>query len=266
MSWSREGDLLATCSRDKSVWIWAAATASGADPTESREYECLSVLNGHTQDVKICRFHPVDGSLISASYDNSLKVWREEDDDWYCTETLQAHSSTVWSVAFDPTSNGNRMASASDDRSIVLWIKGAANTTTATTTDENTLAASKSGSGWRVASVRKDAHARCIYSLDWSTQGKLASAGADDAICIWETTAAAPATTATAGEAVPAAAAAASAAAAPDAADASSGLTLLYTQRNAHSGDVNCVSWNPTNPSLLCSAGDDGAIKIWRFT
>ena len=260
VAWSREGDLLATCSRDKSVWIWAAATPAGSDPTESREYECLSVLNGHTQDVKICRFHPTDGSLISASYDNTLKVWREEDDDWYCTETLQAHSSTVWTIAFDPTSNGNRMASASDDRSICLWVKGAASTTAST--DENTLAASKSGSGWRVASVRKEAHARCIYSLDWSRQGKLASAGADDAICIWEPTA--PATTIAATEAAPAAAA--STAAGAPVSDSASGLTLLHTQRNAHSGDVNCVSWNPTNPSLLCSVGDDGAIKIWRFT
>ena len=34
----------------------------------------------------------------------------------------------------------------------------------------------------------------------------------------------------------------------------------------AHGGDVNCVRWHPQEATLLASAGDDGAVHLWRFT
>ena len=43
-------------------------------------------------------------------------------------------------------------------------------------------------------------------------------------------------------------------------------LTLLHVQNEAHSQDVNCVDWNPTQKGLLASCSDDGTIKIWRYT
>lgn len=57
--------------------------------------------------------------LASASYDNNICIYKEEDDDWECRATLQGHTSTVWSLCFDAT--GQRMASCSDDRTVKIW-------------------------------------------------------------------------------------------------------------------------------------------------
>lgn len=40
---------------------------------------------------------------------------------------------------------------------------------------------------------------------------------------------------------------------------------LLCSVAAAHSADVNCVRWHPTDPTLLASASDDGLIKLWRL-
>ncbi|XP_075030793.1 putative cytosolic iron-sulfur protein assembly protein CIAO1 isoform X1 [Calonectris borealis] len=118
VAWAPSGTLLATCSRDKSVWVW--------EVDEEEEYECVSVLNSHTQDVKHVVWHPnqegnrlADSSvrpqlLASASYDDTVKLYHEEEDDWVCCATLEGHESTVWSVAFDRS--GERLASCSDDK------------------------------------------------------------------------------------------------------------------------------------------------------
>ena len=40
------------------------------------------------QDVKCVRWHPQGEVLASASYDDSIKLWVDEDDEWVCAQTL----------------------------------------------------------------------------------------------------------------------------------------------------------------------------------
>jgi WD40 repeat protein len=59
--------------------------------------------------------------LASCSYDDTIKLWGGDGDDWSCLNTLKAHTGTVWQCSFDPT--GSALASCSDDFSVRIWTR-----------------------------------------------------------------------------------------------------------------------------------------------
>jgi WD40 repeat protein len=96
-------------------------------------------------------WHPSKEVLVSASYDDTVRTWEADEDDWSPAQILDSHSSTVWSFAFDES--GHRLATASDDTTIRFW--------------KDAAGASSTKCKYQEEGVLRGFHTRAIYSIDW---------------------------------------------------------------------------------------------------
>jgi WD40 repeat protein len=271
VAWSAGGQYLATCSRDKSVWIW--------EEIEEDEFETVAVLQEHDGDVKTVVWHPQEDLLASASYDDTIRLYREDLDDWSCIAVLRGHGSTVWSLVFEPLSNvgrlqkdglseaqqtqlearkksGPRLLSASDDQSIRVW-RRRPRETTEKPPDQSYPSILRNNSieeDWYEESTLPQHHERAVYSLDWSKgSGRIVSSGSDGKIVVYEERWKE----------------------APETADAPGSLTEwveVAEFEGAHDVfEVNHVSWvkrrdkgrRSDSEEIIMSTGDDGEVKLW---
>ena len=42
-------------------------------------------------------------------------------------------------------------------------------------------------------------------------------------------------------------------------------FSCIAEMPRAHTGDVNCVAWHPSDGGCIASAGDDYLVRIWRI-
>ncbi|MCJ1244407.1 Cytosolic iron-sulfur protein assembly protein [Trapelia coarctata] len=200
VAWSAAGNFLATCSRDKSIWIWEEV---GED-----DFETVAVLQEHTADVKCVVWHPEEELLASGSYDDEIRLWKEEIDDWGCVSALKGHESTVWSLSWEGSvpriwgmdvegeieaewlerrqASGPRLISCSDDMTTRVWRRQPRERTGG----QNPLSIIMSGGSeeeWVEEAKLPQRHERAIYAVAWSGKtGRVVTTGGDGRIMVYE--------------------------------------------------------------------------------
>ena len=214
VAYSPSGQWLASCSRDKSIWIWEEIGDEGED-----EFETIAVLQEHTADVKCVCWRPDDGNgelLASASYDDTIRFWKgDEDGEWTCVSVLEGHDGTVWSLEWEPEvsqirfeaeaetkpeADGEkdyspripRLLSSSADCTIRVW-------TLAPTPPQpnrpsyinsgipSTMRPPPANETWECTATLPKVHDLPIYSISWSkVSGRVVSTGGDGKVVVYE--------------------------------------------------------------------------------
>ncbi|WP_341734921.1 hypothetical protein [Microcoleus sp. EPA2] len=263
VSFSPDGQTLASGSADRTVKLWSLVDIHGKHPLDAGKFKPLGRLlrtfEGHADRVTQISFSPDGKTLASASFDKTIRLWRLDD---VPLKTLDGHQNRVLSVTFSP--DGQRLASAAMDKTIKIW--------------------SRTG----VLLETLEGHTQRVSSLSFSPDGLLLASGSHDkTVKIWSLKENAianilPCPSAPLFPCSPSVLftldghsdSVTSVSFSPDSeivASASKDKTIKLWTRNGrliktltgHKAWVTSVSFNPDG-SMLASASDDGTVKLWN--
>lgn len=130
----------------------------------------LATLKGHTDPVYQVRFAPDDKWLVTAAFDNTLRIW--DAGSGKPKRTLEGHTRNVFAV--DISKDGKQIASGSDDNTIKLW-------------DANPSSDAKAKKPATAYSANLTGHRGGILGIAFHPEGKiLASCSSDKSIRLWD--------------------------------------------------------------------------------
>ncbi|KAJ7444832.1 WD40-repeat-containing domain protein [Mycena latifolia] len=112
VEWSRDGNFLASASKDKSAIIWGIGPETEAP---IREWEKRHVLN-HNDPVQSLAWSLDDTVLLTGS-EGHIKMWNTKTG--ICIRTLEEHSEPVTALSWLPDNSG--FLSAGMDFKIIIW-------------------------------------------------------------------------------------------------------------------------------------------------
>ena len=238
-----QGNTLATSGQDDgTVRLWAVP---GKSLTKSKNpLTKLEGKEGHTKTVNSVRFSPKDNLLVTVSDDDTVKLWKLEEDTVTLVKSFPARQDGVASVRFS-LKEKDLLATGGKNGTIRLW-------------------------NYSGELLRKfNGHPSAIRSINFNNNGnELATAGDDGMVRLWnlkgeklaefkhqvklETTRFSPdgKLIATVGE---------------------NGVLLWningkqLAKLKVHQGYVRTVSFSPKE-NKLATAGDDGNIRLWNFS
>jgi WD40 repeat protein len=227
----------------------ALVTADAPEPARqfvadwSKPPKLLRTLEGHKDGVRSAAFSPDGGAIVSASADNTVKIWDARTGQ--LLRTLEGHTSYVISAAFSP--DGGAIVSASDDNTVKIWDartgrllrtleghKGWVNSA-AFSPDGGAIVSASGDKTLKIWDARTgrllrtlEGHTEPVYSAAFSPDGgAIVSASLDKTVKIW---------------------------------DARTGR-LLHTLEG-HKGWVFSAAFSPDGGAIV-SASEDKTVKIW---
>lgn len=282
---------LATCGRDKTVWIWAMEECDSDEEEKGEDdFECLAVLQEHEQDVKCLTWHPNRPLFLTGSYDESILAFgpiNSSLDDWIAIgKVAKGLDATIWSLAFSP--DGNKLAAALSNGQLILytlpenwksfdeWTSKTIQIFKPIPIENGSEIPGDCGDGEGCCSSNKTEDYSCCKSSEVHESSEEEDSGCcgnntDSSCC---SSSKKPRT--------------ASLVQIPPAElyniswnSNSTLLTLACSDHSikivndqggvvgnvedAHGGEVNSVSWSPVDENVFASTGDDGKLKVWRI-